>query len=170
MHTPEQAALALEFKGAMRKLAATVAIITAKHDDTWFGMAATAVISVSSDPPCLLIAVNRTASLHPPVTTAGKFCVNLLGGQHHDLIGVFSGALKGPERFQHGAWGEGHGGLPYLHGAAASFFCDLDTQYDHATHTLFIGAVRSVLIEPVNDPLVWVNGKSVRLVEEAGRP
>jgi flavin reductase (DIM6/NTAB) family NADH-FMN oxidoreductase RutF len=158
-------ALIADFKIAMRRLASTVAIITTHHADTWYGMAATAVTSVSSDPPCLLIAVNRTASLHSPVSAAGKFCVNLLGAQHDDLIGVFSGALKGPERFHHGTWRQGHDGMPYLQGSAASVFCDLDAQVDHGTHTLFIGAVRNVVTDALHDPMVWVNGRSARVVE-----
>ncbi|CAN5579651.1 hypothetical protein BH10PSE4_BH10PSE4_00930 [soil metagenome] len=162
---PEKAAdLSADFKEAMRRLASTVAIITAREGDTWFGMAATAVMSVSTTPPCLVIAVNRTASLHPPVTATRKFCVNLLDIDHRDLVDVFSGKLKGPERFQHGDWAEGEGGLPYLRGAAACLFCDLDVEIDHATHTLFIGAVSGVVNAPGHDPLVWVNGRSSRVV------
>lgn len=163
-------ALISDFKGAMRRLASTIAIITTRHDDTWHGMAATAVTSVTTDPPCLLIAVNRSASLHPPVSAAGKFCVNLLGGQHRELISVFSGALKGAERFQHGRWAAGHEGLPYLQDAAASLFCDLDAHFDHGTHTLFIGAVRQVVVDPLHDPMVWMNGRSAGVLEAAARP
>lgn len=160
--------LVADFKGAMRRLASTVAIITARNEDTWFGMAATAVTSVAADPPSLLIAVNRNASLHAPVADSSRFCVNLLSAEHDELIGVFSGALKGAERFRHGAWDEGHAGLPYLFGAAANIFCELDARFDHGTHTLFVGAVRRVITAPAHDPMVWINGRTARLA--AGAP
>lgn len=158
-----------DFKGAMRRLASTIAIITTREGDAWHGMAATAVTSVTTDPPCLLIAVNRSASLHAPISAAGKYCVNLLGGQHRELIPLFSGQLKGAERFRHGRWAEGHDGQPYLQDSAASLFCDVDAQFDHGTHTLFIGAVRRVVIDPPHDPMVWVNGRSAGVLEDPAR-
>jgi flavin reductase len=151
------------FKDAMRRLASTVAIITTCEGDTWHGMAATAVTSVSTNPPCLLIAVNRTASLHAPVTASRRFCVNLLDVRHNDLVHIFSGALKGAERFRHGDWTQHDGGLPFLRGSAASLFCDLEVELDHATHTLFIGAITGVLTDSAADPLVWADGRTARL-------
>ena len=60
---PESPAQA--FKEAMRRLAATVTIVTAAKGDESYGMTMTAVTSLSMDPPSLVICVNRNASLHP---------------------------------------------------------------------------------------------------------
>lgn len=56
-------ALRDDFKQAMRRLATTVAIVTTGSGETYAGMAATAVMSVTADPPTLVVAVNRTASM-----------------------------------------------------------------------------------------------------------
>ncbi|MFD2497914.1 flavin reductase [Rhizorhabdus histidinilytica] len=53
------------FRHAMRRLATTIALITSGKGENWTGMAATAVMSVCAEPPTLLTAVNRTASIHP---------------------------------------------------------------------------------------------------------
>ena len=53
-----------DFRKAMRRLTSAVTVITTAHEDRRYGMTATAVTSVSADPPSLLICVNRSASLH----------------------------------------------------------------------------------------------------------
>ena len=70
------------FRQAMRRLATTVALVTTGKGDNWAGMAATAVVSVCADPPTLLVAVNRTASIHPIVHAEKRFCVSLLSERH----------------------------------------------------------------------------------------
>ena len=50
------------FRHAMRRLATTIALVTAGEGEGWTGMAATAVMSVCAEPPTLLVAVNRTGA------------------------------------------------------------------------------------------------------------
>ncbi|MBV8650501.1 MAG: flavin reductase family protein, partial [Alphaproteobacteria bacterium] len=56
----EQTAEAL-FKTGMQLLASTVTLITSMVDGRRAGMAATAVSSLTADPPSLLICTNRTS-------------------------------------------------------------------------------------------------------------
>ena len=56
-----------QFRLAMRKLASTVTVLTTREADEHHGMAATAVTSLSTEPPSLLVCVNRSASLHDPL-------------------------------------------------------------------------------------------------------
>ena len=67
------------FRMAMRHVAATVYAVTTGHGGNRFGILATAVSSLSFDPPSLLVCVNRSASLHGPLNSADTFCVNVLG-------------------------------------------------------------------------------------------
>ena len=66
------------FKSGMRRLASGVVVIATAHDNQRFGLAATAVTSISAEPPTLMICVNRTSSAHDPITNARCFTVNLL--------------------------------------------------------------------------------------------
>src|SRR5688572_16586525 len=86
--------LALQFKGAMRRLASGIALITTAHQGRRYGMAATAVSSLSLDPPALTIAVNRGASMYEPLVARGEFCVNLLRDCHAELCQSFSTAAS----------------------------------------------------------------------------
>ena len=120
---PESPAQA--FKEAMRRLAATVTIVTAAKGDESYGMTMTAVTSLSMDPPSLVICVNRNASLHPVL--AGRqeapFCVNLLHHDHQDAATAFAGAAERTDRFATGSWEYDESGTPYLADAQASLFC-----------------------------------------------
>lgn len=151
--------LAHDFKQAMRRHASTVAIVTTGVDSQWSGMTATAVTSVAVDPPTLLVAVNRTASILPVLHAEHRFCVNLLAERHQELVGVFSGGRKGLERFAVGGWRATPEGLPILPDALASLVCETTATVDVETHTLFIGRVQRIVNDPRIEPLLWVDGR-----------
>ena len=82
---------AAAFKKGMRHLAASVTLITTRHRQQRGGLTATAVCSVSAEPPQLLVCVNKTASAHDPIGHAGFFCVNILSPQHRKIAERFAG-------------------------------------------------------------------------------
>jgi flavin reductase (DIM6/NTAB) family NADH-FMN oxidoreductase RutF len=150
--------LSEDFKQAMRRLATTIAIVTTGTGENWSGMAATAVTSVTSDPPTVLVAVNRSASLSPVLQAEQRFCINLLAERHRDLVGIFSGGKSGIDRFSTGGWVASNEGLPVLPDAVASLICTTQMTLGVATHTLFIGQVQRIVNHPSIDPLIWVDG------------
>ncbi len=95
-----------EFKQAMRHLAGGVTIIATEHKGCRAGLAATAVCSVSADPPTLLVCINSGASAHNSIRASGRFSVNLLATGQNGVARCFSGetGLKGEERFAVGEW------------------------------------------------------------------
>lgn len=153
-----QEAIADSFRQAMRRLATTIAIVTSgSARDNWAGMAATAVTSVTADPPTILVAANTSASMIPTLEREGSFCVNLLSERHCNLVHIFSGALKGAERFTVGDWRPSEEGLPVLSDAVSSLICDITSTVEVGTHRLLIGEVKSVVNHPQIDPLIWVD-------------
>lgn len=146
------------FRHAMRRLATTIALVTAGEGEGWTGMAATAVMSVCAEPPTLLVAVNRTASIHPVMSGNSHFCVNLLSDRHRELVGIFSGQKKGLARFETGGWQAGPHGIACLPDALACLICRTTERIDVATHTLFLGEVEHVVNHDEISPLVWVDG------------
>lgn len=155
--------VASAFRDAMRRVASSVTLITTRDaNGEPHGMAASAVIPVSMDPPAILVAVNRTSGLHPALSAQGRFCVNLLAGAHHPLLGAFSQSSRRSERFVTGDWQDGSDSLPYLASALAAVSCKVDQCVEYATHTLFIGRVTAVqLADGQPDPLVWFDGAGV---------
>jgi flavin reductase (DIM6/NTAB) family NADH-FMN oxidoreductase RutF len=160
------------FREAMRRLAASVMIVTGRDvEGQPHGMVASAVIPVSMDPPSMLVAVNRNAGLHPVIGASRRFCINLLGDQQHHLLAPFSQTAQRTQRFRsddwHDAWSSDLERLPWLAGAPAVIDCAVDLATDYGTHTLFIGRVLSVQCTPAATaaaaPLVWLAGQRAAL-------
>lgn len=159
-------------KTAMRRLAGSVSIVTSRDEEGQpHGMAASAVMPVSMDPPSMLVAVNRSAGLHAVLQHSGRYCINLLADDQHALLEPFSQSTLRAQRFRSGpwrdAWSERAAPLPWLEGASAVIACIVDQAVDYGSHTLFIGRVTDVRVDPapveLHPPLVWLAGHRARL-------
>jgi len=161
MNDSTASTLVPDFRNAMRRVAATVTLIsTTDAAGQRHGMAATAVNSVTMDPPTLLICVNQSASLHAPLVERGRFCINVLMPSHHELVGYFSGQKTGEGRFESGDWRlDSVTGLPYLHGAQCNLFCRVESVTTVGTHSVIIAAVDSVQMSDEVTPLLYANGR-----------
>jgi flavin reductase len=146
------------FRLAMRRMAATVSIITTEFEGVPYGMTATAVSAVSVSPPSLLIAVNQSASIHNPLRQAGAFWLNLLSADHGEHCSAFSGRLQGAERFTCGEWRRERG-MPLLTDAQAGLLCEVDKEIPYATHTIFIAQVIETRVGGPLNPLVYFDGR-----------
>lgn len=147
------------FRAAMRRLAATVTVISTRADDgIRHGMTATAVTSVSADPPAVLACVNRSAALHAQLHLGQLFCINLLHRSQQRLSEVFSGAIEGEARFAEGSWLSDAAGVPYLDGAQANIFCEIEAIHAYGTHSICIGRVTGAISRADVDPLVYQDG------------
>ena len=60
------------FIQGMRQLALGVTLITTAHEGRWAGLTATAVCSVSAEPPQLLACINRQAETHRLIAGAAR--------------------------------------------------------------------------------------------------
>jgi flavin reductase len=147
----------------MRTLTSAVSIISTADNDRRFGMTATAVCSLSAQPPALLVCINQSASLHQPLLGAGRFCVNILHADQDELARTFSRqAIKDQaieDRFARGDWKADDYGVPFLADAQASVFCAIEHSYSHRTHSIVIGAVYRVSVRDRVHPLLYQDGR-----------
>lgn len=133
------------FKGAMRRLASGIALITSgTEEENYAGLVATAVTSLSMDPPTLLICVNKSGSAHPVIEQCGAICVNLLSEDDRDLVDIFGSSARRDERFKVGAFEPTVSGPPRLATALAAIECKVVQTFSYHTHTLFLGEVMDV--------------------------
>ncbi len=96
------------FRKGMRQLSAAVTVVTTGIDaQRRAGRTATAVCSVSAEPPQLLVCVNRRDEGHARIREWRNFCVNVLCHAQIDIAKRFAGMDRGahPERFDQGEWG-----------------------------------------------------------------
>ncbi|ARM91213.1 FMN reductase (NADH) 1 (plasmid) [Rhizobium sp. CIAT894] len=151
----------LAFKAAMRRFTSTICLITTELNGVRHGMAATAVQSVTADPPTVLVCINQSASVNQPLKISGKFAVNMLHLSHAGLVPLFSGQLKGEERFHYGEW-LSLDGMPVLSDAQAAFVCKLKDVVHVGTHDVVLGEVLEARFIESIAPLLYENGQLVR--------
>ncbi|MFB9949224.1 flavin reductase family protein [Rhizobium puerariae] len=152
------------FRVAWRGFGSTVTLVATAFDGMRHAMLATAVSSVSMEPPSLLVCVNRSASAFPSLQRRGAFSLALLGA---DLaaMSLRLPQAKGEERFSQGNWdsfsapGSAAHGLPWLRDAQATVFCETDDVHAYGTHVIFIGRVLAIENAGRVDPLLYCTGQ-----------
>jgi flavin reductase (DIM6/NTAB) family NADH-FMN oxidoreductase RutF len=155
---PRSAVPTSQFKNGMRRLSASVSLITVNGPEGRNGMTGTAVCSVSADPPVLLVSVNRDASVYDQMIAVQRFGVSILRPRHRDLADRFSSGASGEARFAHGRWIEGALGLPVLEDALASFACEVVKTVAVGTHEIFFGQVVGIDVSE-GTPLLYGGGQ-----------
>jgi flavin reductase (DIM6/NTAB) family NADH-FMN oxidoreductase RutF len=158
-----------EFRSGMRCLASSVSVVTTAVLHERNGMTATAVMSLTAEPPQLGVAINRSASSFPLIRSGGCFAVNVLSTDHTTVASVFSGArgAMGEARFAHGDWTTAVTGAPVLADAPVSFDCGVTQEIDVGSHALFVGRVEAVRTSPARRPLLYVDASWASLVRQA---
>ena len=90
------------FREAIGHFATGVTVITTLHEDAPAGMTASAVASLSLDPPLVLVAVEKKAQTFGYLKRNGCFAINILRVDQEDLTGrvedapVVAGRLRSP--------------------------------------------------------------------------
>lgn len=148
------------FRDTMRHIPGTVYAVTTGHKGERFGIIATAVSSLSFDPPSLLVCINRAASLHGPMACADTFCINVLSPQNRAVADCFVRSASGEERFAVGEWSE-ELGVPVLASAQSSLICRVADRHDFGTHTIFIGELIAARHRHNARPLTWYDGQYI---------
>jgi flavin reductase (DIM6/NTAB) family NADH-FMN oxidoreductase RutF len=150
--------LAEAFKQSMRRVAATVNVISICVDGKPMGITATAVSAVSMDPPSLLVCVNQAASVHPWIGDADHFNVNVLHRDQADVATMFADRKLEAQRFLTG-WDNDCVTPPRLRDAQASLLCRRIDHHRFGTHSIFIGVVEEVVTRAEIDPLIYLDGR-----------
>lgn len=149
----------LLLKQAMRRMAASVSIVSAADaGGRGYAMTATAVTSVSLEPPSLLVCVNQQAGIYGALEQGRPFCINILNGKQRALAELCSQGPQTRDRFAIGQWQNNAAGIPYLPDAQANIFCINDKSLCYASHTIFIGRVESVTMHGEVSPLIYLDG------------
>ena len=103
----ENSDLKKNFIQAMRGIASTVSVISAKTDDIRHAMTAISVVSLSVEPPSMLVCINKDASIHNILSEGSLFCINILSDKQESLSKICSESDEGESRFQDSSWGGG---------------------------------------------------------------
>lgn len=156
---------------AMSYLAAGCSIIASADGNERAGLTATAVCSVTAEPPRLLVCVNRNVRAHAVIAESGTLSVNVLAESQMEMAKRFAGMIKdvqGEARFLEGCWATGRLGAPVLEGSLATFDCRVVEAIPTSTHSIFMCEVVDVAINGDAAPLLFFNRAFATLAKPAG--
>ncbi|MFD8979428.1 flavin reductase family protein [Streptomyces sp. NPDC059564] len=160
-----------EFRAAMSRLAAGVCLITAHEPASTadgprgedVGMTATAFMSVSLDPPLVLVSVREGSRMDDLLAEQPLWAVSVLADSQLQVAGRFAMKNRISDRLLFEGLPHVRGavsGAPLLTGALATLECRTESRVEAGDHTLVIGRVLGAAL-PVPDapPLTYFRGR-----------
>lgn len=151
------------FLRAMRQVTASVAVVTTRHGTVRAGLTATAICSATTEPPTLLVCVNRGAGAAAAFGESGLIGVSFLAADQHGIARAFStSGLSQEERFAEGAWSCSETGAPLLDDAVAAFDCVIAETVACGGHNIFVSRVVAAR-HAAHGPLLYRDGFFRRL-------
>ena len=134
----------------MGHFASGVTIVTVVRDGVRHAMTATAVCSVSLEPPLILVCVSKASRFHAAITNADAWAISLLAAGQETVARHFANRgrdlLTQFEVVPHGV--APHSRAPLIDGALAWLDCATFATHDGGDHTIVVGRVEHVDIAP----------------------
>ncbi|MEM8730341.1 MAG: flavin reductase [Pseudomonadota bacterium] len=153
-----------DFKAGMARLAGAVNIVTTDGPGGRSGFTASAVCSVTAEPPTLLVCLNRSSSVAPVFARNTSICVNTIGPRHKDLAMLFGGKSSTEDRFAAAEWTPGLTGAPVLSQAVVSFDCTVTDRASVGSHDVLFCEIHAVTGDPSGPGLAYFARKFHELV------
>lgn len=147
----------LWFRGCLSRFATGVAVITFGIPSGRHGLTINSFVSVSLDPPLVLVSLRRSARARD-LMRGRPFTVNILGAEQQELAMHFAGR---PTLIPQ--WIEGCD-APRLDGVLGYLECAPWAEYEAGDHTLFVGEVKHFDYRS-GDALGFINGTFAEIPE-----
>ncbi len=152
---------AIAFRRTLGMFATGVTVLTTRHGEQVHGMTANAFMSVSLQPPLVLISIDRRARLCAMLHEGTRYGVSVLAEGQADLSNHF--ARRTPDGIEPRF--EVVGGTPLVEGALAHLVARVVRSYWGGDHSLFLGQVEFARYGE-GSPLLFHGGRYERLVAD----
>jgi flavin reductase (DIM6/NTAB) family NADH-FMN oxidoreductase RutF len=161
-----------EFRGAMARLAAGVVLVTAHDDEDGprgapAGMTATAFLSVSLDPPLVMVSVRTGSRMDELLERQPCWAASLLAEGQRTIAGRFAmkGRLSDRLLFREVPHELGRiSGAPLITGSLATLECRTEQRVPAGDHTLVVARVLAASLPHADaGPLTYYRGAYRRL-------
>lgn len=134
-----------DFRNGMSLLTGAVNVITTGGSAGLAGFTASAVCSVTDQPPTLLVCMNRSSFAHRFFVENRSICVNVLSGAQQSLSALFANReVTMAQRFAQAPWSAMTTGAPALEGALVNFDGEITHIHEVGSHSIFIAELRDV--------------------------
>lgn len=152
---------AQELRRVLGHFATGVTVITTKDKEgAPNGLTANAFMSLSLNPPLVLISVDKGATCYSCFELQNGFTVNFLSEAQEEISRRF--ATKGADKFAGLNWHAGSNGAAIIEGSLGYVECKITQCHDGGDHTIVVGEI--VNVSATGDrPLLFFKGKYQRL-------
>ncbi len=156
--TPAHPSQKREYRNALGRFATGVSVVTTQHEGHVHGMTANAFVSVSLDPPLILLSVDNRSHMNQLLPETRRFGVNVLADDQEILSDHFAGRpVQGPNIHFFT-----HMDTPLLEGALAYFVTRVVDTRLAGDHTLYIAEVEHFECRE-GKPLIFFGGRYQRV-------
>ncbi len=140
---------------AMRVYPQGVTVVTAEAEDGPKGITVSSFISVSLDPPLVLVSIAKSSELHDIFRGTSAFAVNFLADDQKSVSDRFAGRTQAQDRFDGLKFTQGVTGCPVIDGVRAVIECKTWRVYEGGDHSIIVGEVVSAKALSGKRPLVY---------------
>lgn len=142
------------FLDVMARLPAGVVVVSTRVGDEYKGLTASSLVSISLEPPMVLVGLERDSATRAAILGSKAFNVSLLTRAQEFIADRFAG--RAPSIDPH--WSTlphrlGANGIPLVEGCAAWLECRLAQVHPAGDHDVFIGEVQAAT-SGRGDPLI----------------
>ena len=154
-----------QFRNALGRFASGVTVLTAQFEERTHGMTANAFVSVSLDPPLILVSLDNRSNMHRILPQVRRLGISVLAEDQDALSNHFAGRPAADLDVRYVQ----RNGLPLIGGAVAYFLVDVVDIHPAGDHTLYVGRVEHFEANE-GRPLLFYSGRYHHMREEKGRP
>jgi flavin reductase (DIM6/NTAB) family NADH-FMN oxidoreductase RutF len=149
-------------RAALRRMATNVAIVATRDQETLHGMTANAW-SEGTEPPIVLVTLNRRSRTYECIRASGVFAASLLSVSQRELALRFARPAKSADMFADIPYRIEATGSPILEGCVAFFDCRVEGIHPFGEYDIVTGMAQACDAGESNEPLVFYDGKFARL-------
>lgn len=144
------------FRDVIGHFTSGVTVLTTRHQGINFGLTASAVTSLSLEPPMLLVCINQKSGTCHAISNSKVFAVNILHENQGDLAMRF--ARPNTDKFKDLDIAYGQLGEPLLHDVLAYLECRVVEEVTGGTHSVLLAEVQNAHASS-GTPLAYFRGK-----------
>jgi len=138
----------------MARLPSGVVVVSARYGSGYRGLTASSLVSISADPPMVLVGLEREATTRAAVFEARAFNVSVLTRTQEFIADRFAGRAPAIDE----SWREiphrlGTNGIPLIEGCVAWLECSLVATHPAGDHDICVGRVEAA-VAGAGDPLI----------------
>ena len=146
-----------QFKYVMRQWASGVSIVTMQTEESRHGLTVSGFLSISPEPPLVLISVGQELTSDTLLQASGAYVVNFLREDQRELSDRFAGRLGEVDRFAGLTTHTAATGAPILDDCLAWLDCRVVSTQVVGDHTLYVGEVVAARVNAPGRPLLYWN-------------